>query len=109
MMQDEWPGGRCRGNLRNGRRRRTRSIDRGAVCVAAGGAAANQAGRRAISAAWVIDGDTHCPVFLPRRRPVPASSWSSPSDTAKIACDLRLPSRRTFIFASLTPSIPSQV
>uniref|UniRef100_A0A0E0PTR9 Uncharacterized protein n=1 Tax=Oryza rufipogon TaxID=4529 RepID=A0A0E0PTR9_ORYRU len=74
-----------------------------------GGAAANQAGRRAISAAWVIDGDTHCPVFLPRRRPVPASSWSSPSDTAKIACDLRLPSRRTFIFASLTPSIPSQV
>nr|BAX24877.1 hypothetical protein [Oryza longistaminata] len=39
----------------------------------AGGAAAaaNQAGRRAISAAWVIDGDTHCPVFLPRRRPVP--------------------------------------
>nr|BAX24654.1 hypothetical protein [Oryza sativa Indica Group]BAX24738.1 hypothetical protein [Oryza rufipogon] len=75
----------------------------------AGGAAANQAGRRAISAAWVIDGDTHCPVFLPRRRPVPASSWSSPSDTAKIACDLRLPSRRTFIFASLTPSIPSQV
>nr|BAX24829.1 hypothetical protein [Oryza glumipatula] len=43
------------------------SIDGGAVCVAAGGAAANQAGRRAISAAWVIDGDTHCPVFLPRR------------------------------------------